>query len=116
MKNENSKRKYGHGENRKNSQVEVRITQYEDDKLHHLTHYLSKSKSDVMRDALNRLYDLEGGDDIRNRPPKNSIGNFNLSKSDLEVLNSLSQESGESQTEIIRKAITLFKTCKETYR
>lgn len=54
----------------KDSRLVMRMTSKDDDKLQSLADYLCKSRSDVMRDALNMLYQAEGGDDIRNKAPK----------------------------------------------
>lgn len=112
MKNEN-KRKYGHGNNRKNERLVMRMTNNEDTKLNDLVRYLGKSKSDVMRDALDMLYQSEGGDEIRNKAPKNANTYISLSNSDLEKLNDLSRDLGESSSDVIRKAINLFKIYNE---
>ena len=95
MKNENNKRKYGHGDNRKDGQLIMRTTKTEDNHLRALANHLGKSKS-------------EGGDDILNRPPKNNNAHFSLAKGDLDKLSSLSKDLGVSESDIVRKAIELL--------
>ena len=113
MQNENGKRKYGHGENRKDGRLVMRMTNRENTKLSDLTQYLGKSRSEIMREALDMYYKSEGGDDIRNRPPKQSIVQFNLANIDKENLRYLSRELDEPESEVIRKAIGLYRMFKE---
>lgn len=113
MKNNNNTRKYGHGENRKDGRLVMRMTGREDTKLNNLTRYLGKTRSEVMRDALDMLYCSEGGDDICNRPAKNSSKGLTLSETDMRRLNELSEDLGESASDIVRKAVGLYKAFKE---
>ena len=106
MKNEKKKKVL------KDERLVMRMTSVDDDKLHSLTEYLCKSRSDVMRDALNLLYQSEGGDDIRNKPPKECNTHLRLSNSDLEKLNNMSREYGESKSDVVKKAIDFYQNHK----
>lgn len=92
----------------KDSRLVMRMTGKDDDKLHSLSNYLCKSRSDVMRDALDRMYEAEGGDDIRNRPPKECNTHVSLTNREREYLDELSKSSGDSESAIIRKALALY--------
>ena len=92
----------------KDERLVMRMTTKEDEKLHSLTEYLCKSRSDVMREALDLLYQSEGGDEIRNKTPKECNTHLRLSNSDLEKLDSMSRECGESKSDVVRKAIDFY--------
>lgn len=107
MKNENKKKEP------KDGRLIMRMTNTDEDKLQNLSNYLCKSRSDVMRDALDLFYKSEGGDDIRNKAPKECNTHLRLPNSDLDKLESLSRDYGESKSDVVRKAIELYKIYKE---
>lgn len=115
MKN-NSKRKYGRGDDRKDGRLVMRMTNTEDQRLQDLTQYLGKSRSDVMRDALDMLYESEGGDEIRNKPPKEVDVHFTLSPNDLDRLTRLTQNNDVSASDVIKRALELYSVYKDGSR
>ena len=97
----------------KDNRLVMRMTGSDDNKLHSLSNYLGKSRSDVMRDALDRMYEAEGGDNIRNKPPKECNTHVSLTNREREYLDELSKSSGDSESTIIRKALACYAKIRE---
>lgn len=114
MKDNTETRKYGRGDDKKDERLVMRTNAKIEQRLTDLTQYLCLSRSDVMREALDRLYDFEGGDEIRNKPPKNANVHINLGSEDLNKLTQLTNNGEISASDIVKRALDLYSAYKDT--